>query len=226
MRWSAPAGGRETAGGQTLGWTTSPTSEHTSAWSCSTWPGAPADRVAWSTPVSPSGWPASWPTRGERWILVISHQPLTGSEGGGQILALLDRQPRVIAALSGHIHRNQILARPTPAGGYWLISTGFADRLPAAGPGNSRARHRRRGVAIQTWMLDHVFPGRLGTISRQLAYLDAQGGRPAGFAGGRLDRNVTLYRAAAGNEPDRDDPPRRAGRVVAWRGRSATGSRV
>jgi hypothetical protein len=35
----------------------------------------------------------------------------------------------------------------------------------------------------------------LGDISRQLAYLDARGGRPQGFAGGRLDQNVTLYRA-------------------------------
>jgi hypothetical protein len=51
------------------------------------------------------------------------------------------------------------------------------------------------GVAIQTWVLDHAFPGTLGTISRQLAYLDAQGGRPRGFAGDSLDRNVTLYRA-------------------------------
>jgi hypothetical protein len=31
------------------------------------------------------------------------------------------------------------------------------------------------GVATQTWMLDHTFPGDLGTISRKLAYLDAQG---------------------------------------------------
>jgi hypothetical protein len=30
-------------------------------------------------------------------------------------------------------------------------------------------------------------------VSRQLAYLDAQGGRPAGFVGGRLDRNVRLF---------------------------------
>jgi hypothetical protein len=52
------------------------------------------------------------------------------------------------------------------------------------------------GVAIQTWMLDHVFPGQLGTISRQLAYLDAQGGRPQGLIGDQLHRNVTLYRAA------------------------------
>jgi hypothetical protein len=30
------------------------------------------------------------------------------------------------------------------------------------------------GVAIPTWMLDRPFPGDLGTISRQIAYLDAQ----------------------------------------------------
>ncbi len=43
-------------------------------------------------------------------------------------------------------------------------------------------------------MLDHV-PGGLGDVSRELSYLDAQGGRPQGFAGGPLDRNVTLYKA-------------------------------
>jgi hypothetical protein len=43
-------------------------------------------------------------------------------------------------------------------------------------------------------MLDHAFPGDLGTISRQLSYLDAQGGRPQGFAGDRRDRNAILYR--------------------------------
>jgi hypothetical protein len=45
-------------------------------------------------------------------------------------------------------------------------------------------------------MLDHSYPGGLGTIARELSYLDAQGGRPAGFTGTRLDRNVTLYRDA------------------------------
>jgi hypothetical protein len=50
------------------------------------------------------------------------------------------------------------------------------------------------GIAIQTWMLDHVFPGSLGTISRELSYIDAHGGRPKGFAGHRLDRNVVLFR--------------------------------
>ena len=46
-------------------------------------------------------------------------------------------------------------------------------------------------------MLDHVDePLGLGRISRQLAYLDAQGGRPQGFAGSRDDRNVILHRRA------------------------------
>jgi len=131
---------------------------------------------------------------GQRWILVISHQPLTSSEGGGRILQLLDRHPRVIAAISGHIHRNRILARPTPAGGYWLISTASLIDYPQQARALRVLATEDGGVAIETWMLDHVFPGELGTISRQLAYLDAQGGRPQGFAGDRLDRNVTLYR--------------------------------
>ncbi len=47
-------------------------------------------------------------------------------------------------------------------------------------------------------MLDHVFPGSLGTIARQLAYLDAGGGRPRGFAGAPGDRNAVLYRRPPG----------------------------
>jgi hypothetical protein len=51
------------------------------------------------------------------------------------------------------------------------------------------------GYALETWMVDHgAGPGGLAAVSRDLAFLDAQGGRPQGFAGGRLDRNVRLYR--------------------------------
>lgn len=132
---------------------------------------------------------------GDRWVLVVSHQPLAGSEGGDQLLGLLDAHPGVIAALSGHIHRNRIVARRTRAGGYWLISTASLIDYPQQARAVRLLATADGGVALQTWMLDHVFPGRLGTISRQLAYLDAQGGRPQGFIGGALDRNVTLYRA-------------------------------
>ena len=142
------------------------------------------------------GWLASELAHaGERWIVVVSHQPLTSSSGGGQILGLLDRHPRVIAAISGHVHRNLIVPRPTPAGGYWLISTASMIDYPQQARALCVLATAGGGVAIQTWMLDHVFPGPLGAISRQLAYLDSQGGRPEGFIGGRLDRNVTLYRA-------------------------------
>lgn len=133
---------------------------------------------------------------GERWVIVVSHQPLAGSAGGEALLGLLDRHPQVVAALSGHTHRNQIEPRVTPAGGYWLIGTASLIDYPQQARALRLVATVGGGVAIQTWMLDHTFPGRLGTISRELSYLDAQGGRPEGFAGGRRDRNVTLYRRA------------------------------
>jgi 3',5'-cyclic AMP phosphodiesterase CpdA len=139
------------------------------------------------------GWLASQLREsGGRWVIVVSHQPLASSEGGESLLALLDSDPSVIAVLSGHTHRNLI----EPRVHYWLISTASLIDYPQQARALRVVRTAGGGVAIQTWMLDHAFPGDLGTISRQLAYLDAQGGRPKGFAGGRLDRNVTLYRAA------------------------------
>jgi 3',5'-cyclic AMP phosphodiesterase CpdA len=146
-------------------------------------------------PDQPSWLEGQLRSAGERWVIVVSHQPLTSAVGGEQILALLDRQPRVVAALSGHIHRNQITPRFSAGGGYWLISTASLIDYPQQARALRVVATRGGGIAIHTWMLDHVFPGTLGTISRQLAYLDAQGGRPQGFAGSRLDRNVSLFRS-------------------------------
>ncbi|HEY1592957.1 MAG TPA: hypothetical protein VGF81_14270 [Solirubrobacteraceae bacterium] len=131
-----------------------------------------------------------------RWVIVVSHQPLASSAGGERLLELLDASPSVIAALSGHTHRNRIEPRRTAAGGYWLISTASLIDYPQQARAVRVLATAGGGVAIQTWMLDHSYPGGLGTIARELAYLDAQGGRPTGFAGNRLDRNVTLYRDA------------------------------
>ena len=48
------------------------------------------------------------------------------------------------------------------------------------------------GTVLETWMLDTA-PGPLADTARELAYLDAQGGRPQGEAGAAEDRNVRLY---------------------------------
>ena len=129
-----------------------------------------------------------------RWVLVVSHQPLTSTQGAGRLLALLDRDPHVVAVIWGHTHRNRILARPTAAGGYWLIATCSLIDYPQ----ELRALRVRDatggGCVLETWMLDHVPDGGIADISRELAYVDAQGGRPQGFAGGPLDRNVRLYK--------------------------------
>ena len=146
-------------------------------------------------PAQPAWLASQLAGAGQRWVIAVSHQPLDSSEGGDQLLALLDQHPRVIAALSGHTHRNLIEPRSNAAGGYWLISTASLIDYPQQARALRIVTTAGGGVAIQTWMLDHVEPGDLGQISRQLAYLDAQGGRPKGFAGGPLDRNVTLYRA-------------------------------
>ena len=132
----------------------------------------------------------------KRWVIVVSHQPLEDSDGGDQLLALLDHSPRVIATLDGHTHRNRIVARDTPAGGYWLITTCSLIDFPQQCRALRLHATASGGVALQTWMLDHVGNGELGTISRELSYLDAQGGRPVGFSGTPRDRNVTLYKRA------------------------------
>jgi hypothetical protein len=134
---------------------------------------------------------------GDRWVLVVTHQPLTNSVGGEGILSLLDRHPRVIAVLSGHTHENKIEPRRRGGGAYWLISTSSLIDYPQQARALVVRETSGGGVALQTWMLDHV-PGELGDISRELAWLDAQGGRPQGFAGGRRDRNVTLFKGAVG----------------------------
>jgi 3',5'-cyclic AMP phosphodiesterase CpdA len=133
---------------------------------------------------------------GDRWVMIVTHQPLEDAGGGAPVFELLDRQPRVIAALAGHTHRNRIVPRETAAGGYWLITTCSLIDYPQQCRALRLYATAGGGVALRTWMLDHVGDGPLGAISRELSYLDAQGGRALHLSGRHHDRNVTLFRRA------------------------------
>jgi metallophosphoesterase (TIGR03767 family) len=148
---------------------------------------------------------------GDRWIVVCCHQPLHESEGAAAALALLDADRRVLAVVAGHRHRNVIVPRRSAAGGYWLITTASLIDFPQQWRALRVVETGRGRVALETWLVDHPGrpndPGDLAGIARDLAFLDAQGGRPAGAAGRRLDRNVRLHLPPR----ERRAPPRRAG---------------
>jgi len=126
---------------------------------------------------------------GNAWVLVFSHNPLDASVGGEAALAALDASPRVVAAISGHRHRNAIDQRGS---GAWLVGTSSLADFPQQARLFRLRERAGGGVVLETWMVDHDGAGLAGT-ARELAYLDAQGGRPKGFAGRRGDRNARLF---------------------------------
>jgi 3',5'-cyclic AMP phosphodiesterase CpdA len=129
---------------------------------------------------------------GARRVIVVSHQPLTSVDGGQAALALLDADRHVVAALAGDSHHNRVVARHTASGGYWLVQTASLADYPQQGRVLRVRETPGGGTVLETWMLDTA-PDPLADTARQLAYLDAQGGRPQGEAGTRNDRNVRLY---------------------------------
>lgn len=148
------------------------------------------------TPATFSFLETALESAGLRHLLLVSHQPLTSSSGAESLFALLDADPRVIAVLSGHTHRNAIEPRHTRAGGYWLITTASIVDFPQQWRA-LRLVETSGGIALETWVVDHV--GRpndeddLAGIARDLSFLDPQGGRPARAAGPPAARNVRLH---------------------------------
>ncbi|HET7808165.1 MAG TPA: hypothetical protein VFK71_06670 [Gaiellaceae bacterium] len=126
---------------------------------------------------------------GKRPVVLFTHAPLTSAAGGASVLALLDHDPHVVAAIHGDTHRNEI----TPRSHYWLVGTSSLADYPQEARAFELDRTADGGLVLQTWTVDHDPSDRLAEISRGLAYLDFQGGRVQHFAGTRLDRNVRLY---------------------------------
>jgi hypothetical protein len=132
-------------------------------------------------------------------LLIASPTPLEDTRGGAAALALLDRTPGVVAVLAGDTHRSLITAHRAARGGYWLVRTPSLDDYPQQARAFRLVALADGRVALETWMLDQAGddsqPGYLGLagISRDLAFLDFQGGRPRALAGRVSDRNERLF---------------------------------
>ncbi|WP_022929697.1 metallophosphoesterase family protein [Patulibacter americanus] len=133
-------------------------------------------------------------TGGDRWILVAVHAPLQRTPQGRAIRDRLARAPRVLATVGGDTHHDRVRPVRTAAGGYWSITTSALADWPQQGRALRVRATAGGGALLETHKLDTA-PDGLADTARELAYLDAQGGRPDGNAGTPDDRNVRLYRA-------------------------------
>jgi hypothetical protein len=128
-------------------------------------------------------------------FLIAASSPLEETAGGDAALALLDRTPGVLAVVAADTHRSLV----RPHGRYWLIRTPSLVDWPQQVRMVRVVELADGRPALETWLVDQAgrdgAAGYLGLagISRDLAFLDAQGGRPRGYAGSERDRNVRLY---------------------------------
>ena len=131
----------------------------------------------------------------DRLMVVFSHHPIDSMENpfigpgetqqrvfGGEVAALLQRFPNVIAWVNGHTHRNDVIPRLRGGGGFWELSTAAHVDFP----------HQAR--------LLELVDNHDGTLSIFATLIDADA--PLAF-GGRLDTPqalASLGRELGGND--------------------------
>ena len=151
-----------------------------------------------------------------RAVLVFSHHtsasmtnPFVATGGdadvrvlGDEVTAYLLSQPRLIAWVNGHTHRNEVTAhkRADGSGGFWEVNTAAHIDYPQQSRLVEVADNQDRTLSIFTTILDHAGPadyrGDLGStvslagLSRELSVNDPQANLDAG--GRAIDRNTEL----------------------------------
>ena len=120
---------------------------------------------------------------------------------GGAVVDYLLTAPQVIAWVNGHTHRNEVLAHPAAAGGFWEINTASHIDFPQQARIIEIADNLDGTLSIFTTILDHFasaeFDGSLDSIdslaslSRELSANDPQL-ISSGLAGTPGDLNVEL----------------------------------
>jgi metallophosphoesterase (TIGR03767 family) len=121
---------------------------------------------------------------------------------GDEVTAYLLSQPRLVAWVNGHTHRNEIKAhrRADGSGGFWEINTAAHIDYPQQSRLIEVADNGDRTLSIFTTILDHAGPAdyrgdlsstvSLAGLSRELSVNDPQANLDAG--GTATDRNTEL----------------------------------
>jgi 3',5'-cyclic AMP phosphodiesterase CpdA len=130
---------------------------------------------------------------GSRWVVVFSHTPLESCARGSRALQLLENDPHVVAAVAGDTHRNSI----ERVGRLTLVTTSSLADWPQQARMFRLSSRPGGGAVLDTWTVDPA-PTPLERISHELAYIDYQGGRPAGDAGASSDRRARIVIPPAG----------------------------
>jgi metallophosphoesterase (TIGR03767 family) len=154
----------------------------------------------------------------DRLVLVASHHPRasmtnnTAAPGvetehrilGEQVSGLLDRFPNVLAWISGHIHRHQVLPRRRRGSGYWEITTASVMEWPSQIRLLEILENDDATLSLVSTILDHDAPVRPGDLEtpRALASWHRELAANSPFSVGGLvargergDRNVELVMA-------------------------------